>query len=279
MGEIVNKSTKRRARPGTATDPRPLDADRFRDITIHDRLGADRRRPRAVVYDGWSSYFTIDIQATVTNNAASICHPVIRRAIEKWERDARARYLVRGGNGLADLAEHHLERLCAALLKGVRSRTTSPQTALVVSEVYLETECGYLKAAWELMKEDEPKAVKQRDGSGSLQLLALIQGHLDSIKKGPGYEIDQIMFYLKSEQGKTFLGTRKSWLATRGAYRAWRLKSSDVARTYRHRAKEKTDWPDCQFLEAAGPGRDRFIFPLPHEAENLPLVHITQQDV
>jgi hypothetical protein len=259
----------------TAADPRPLDADQFRDITIYDRVGADRRRPRAVVYDGHRSYLTVDILASVENNASSVCHPAICRAIEKWEREIRARHLIRGGYERSKLAERHLEKLCAVLLTGVKRRITSPETALVEAESHLEKECEYLKAAWDFMSEDGPKTIKKRYGSTSPRLLSLIAQRLDAVRKGRGYEVDQIMFYISTKEPLAFLGRRKSWEATKNIYLAWRNKiNSETARSYRNRAKSKNDWPDFPFLEA---GSNHFSFPLNQDAEKLPLIYISQE--
>jgi hypothetical protein len=107
-------------------------------------------------------------------------------------------------------------------------------------------------------------------------LLSLIAQRLDAVRKGRGYEVDQVMFYICTHKPPAFLGRRKSWEATKNIYLAWRNNiSSETARSYRHRAKSKNDWPAFPFLKA---GSNHFSFPLNQDAEKLPLIYISQQE-
>lgn len=304
----------RRAREaGEGRDPRPLDADQFRNITIHDRWGSDKDRPRASIVGGHYSYRTIDIYRSVENNAASICHPVIRRAIEKWDRDARGRNLAparsiagREGRELAGNAERHLKCLCEALLTGVRKRTTSRQTAFVIQEnsQQLHEEYEYLKTAWEFIGEAQAKDIIRRHGLNLAKLLPLIEERLavHSKSKVTNYRerlesegrtqsdlveiqehwamfmVERMMAYLKSEMGEAFLGrqkSRKSWRDTKNNYLAWRfeLEKPEVAASYRYKAKARNDSPDFSPHQV---GKDNYFFPSPMDAQNLPLIDVEE---
>ncbi len=122
---------KSRLRHGMGRDPRPLDADRFRSVTIYDRYGKDRRKPRAEVFDGWDSYQTIDILASIKSNPSSIKHPAIATAIKRWERLIRARLFLRNGEELYKIACAHLRRVDPKLLKNAKERRARTSTVFV----------------------------------------------------------------------------------------------------------------------------------------------------
>ena len=291
---MLKKKANKKEVPAVERGPRPSDWKLWQvwDITIYD-WGDDRQRPRAVISNGFD-FWSIDIFATVKENAASICHPVIRRAIEKWERDTQARNLV--SEELGKLAESHLKGLCKALLEGVKLRTPAVRTNKVMrSKDWLrQGECRYLRVAWEFVAEDATKAVKKRHGSDSPQLLALMKKRLlqevekdvqDYLAEREGrvegsyrslvvHHMDWVIQYLDSEQGGAFLGRRKSWEATKNIYLAWRLKlaNPEQLRSYRRDEKNK-DWTDFPFHEV---GRV-YDFPFPNPAEELPLVFLEEE--
>ncbi len=268
-------SRKQKVMPGTGRSPRPIDADKFRQIFIYDTDGDAQVRPRAVIFDGWDSYLTIDILASVSNSARNLSHPAIICAIERWEKLSRAEHLIRDGNQLARLAKIHLKNLCKALLKGIEGRKVSVETAQVFSENgnLVQKEYEYLNAAWEIIGGEDFKALLKRYGSRSHKLLIFIEENLmrkveqevgeykeRREREGRSFEVGedaasiysnswpvvQILEYLKSDNGHHNLTRRKSWDTTKGNYKLWRFRipKSENARKSRQRAKEKMDWLD-----------------------------------
>jgi hypothetical protein len=265
----------KKAMPVMGRDPRPIDADKFREIFIHDINGEDQKRPRAIIFDGWGTYVTIDILESVSISARNLSHPAIVCAVERWEKLSRAEYLIRDGNKLSRLAEVHLKNLCHALLKGIKERKVSAESAQVFSENdnLVQKEYQYLKAAWEVVGRDDFKALLKRYGSRSTKLLRFIEEKLmpnvelevNEYKErqeceGRPFEqgeeakqiywdswpVIQILEYLKSDKGHQNLARRKSWNTTKGNYKLWRFRihKSDNARKSRQRAKERSDWLD-----------------------------------
>lgn len=152
----------------------------YAKIRIHDLIGIDRIKPRAVIVYGDGSDESIDIIESVRENAASIAHPAILLAIHRWEQIIRYRRSFRGNEEYFDnfrskplrlrpnetvlaIAERHLERIWDELRKGVKKRALKKEAVFVlaVSDLGFDKEYLYLRLATEILATGEIQKMRE----------------------------------------------------------------------------------------------------------------------
>jgi hypothetical protein len=154
---------------------RSLILDRLKDpsiVIINDWLGLNRERPCAIIlysHDNWES---IDILESIRNNAASVGHPAILCAIQRWEQVVLTQYpLARTQRQKAEAAswevthgsfkrtaKQHLKNIGKALLEAAENPKRR-KSILTVFNTLLQRidaiDVLYLKMAWKLLSEND----------------------------------------------------------------------------------------------------------------------------
>lgn len=207
------------------------------EIFFNDSEGQDKENPRITILYYDETELSIDILASVKNNAASIGHPLILFAIRRWEEIVRVYYhrAIRRGDERCEIAKKHLERVGSALLVGSKQRAVSKETSFK----YEVTKSSCIDLAWELLGKDDFKNIR-KDGDKLIELAnslmnARVPPHppIDTIgKKRVGHfrdpridilaDICQVINFLKSKKGKAFLTRRRSRVVFRNAFDACR---------------------------------------------------------
>lgn len=153
-------------------------------IIINDWLGQNKQRPCAIVIYSRSEWESIDIIASVQNNAIAIGHPAILVAIRRWEQVILNQYPLSRSRKDADeqeqsnkpetrssragwkaargefrwIAKQHLERIGKALLEATESsirRRSSLTVFKALTQRIDEVDTDFLKLIWEILSQDE----------------------------------------------------------------------------------------------------------------------------
>ena len=224
-------------------------------VKIHDLNTQDRVKPRVVISYPDGTKESIDIIASVRNNAVSIGHPAILLAIRRWEYIVRyyrnltgkpAKYLRNYRpdvpfDNINQIAVDHLERLVDALVDGVKGRALTKErlVTLFLTKLGLDTNYTYLLEAWRLLGKDEIKNANRE----STQFMRLRKGlnEIDpySLKERRKSLIDPVVDFLSSPQGRKWLVKRKTKSAMINDFDAWRLGlTKSTLRKYRSKGKD-----------------------------------------
>lgn len=152
-------------------------------IVINDWLGQNKQQPCAVIIYSRDQWESIDIIASVKNNAVAIGHPAILVAIRRWEqavlnqyplsrskkdkdkqkqsnkpetRNSKARWKAARGD-FKWIAEDHLERIGKALLEAAKSPKHRRSSLNIFKTLMqrIEIDINYLKLIWRILSQDE----------------------------------------------------------------------------------------------------------------------------
>jgi hypothetical protein len=153
-------------------------------IIINDWLGQNKQRPCAIIIYSRDEWESIDILASVQNNAIAIGHPAILIAIRRWEqailnlyplsrsrkdgdkqeqhnkpetRNSKAGWKAARGE-FKWVAEDHLKRIGKALLEAAKSPTRRRSSLTIfkaLTQRIDQVDADYLKLIWETLSQDE----------------------------------------------------------------------------------------------------------------------------
>lgn len=218
--------------------------------------------------DGSETRF--DIIATVRTHSISIGHPAVLFAIRHWTNILKLRKALElpdvydeGGQPWKDAggelwkkvraettldvitaAERNLQRIAKALVS-IHPATLPEAIDSYIKEHGLDREDTFLYKAWKFLGHDEIKNIKNlNDKLKNLEEKLRHSLYVDknvpkvpALSGVPRITINRVIDFLKSDQRRLYLSSRRSWPAMRNAFVAWRFnQDSGALRTYRYRA-------------------------------------------
>ena len=193
---------------------------------------------------------------------------------ESYERAASPRTLI------CKIAEDHLKHVGEALLEGAREQILPKEIALGNFIRWNGLLCRmkeYLHIAWELLADPEIK--KKRRQSEKLAILQerlraegekrdlLTRGLLNDFTSPASNPeetyIEQVIHFLNSEKGRSFLTNRKNWSTIKAAFESWYL-FLDKSTLRKYRSQEKAQSTSVKlngrFLNITDPWSNIFNF-------------------
>ena len=240
-------------------------------------------------------YQSIDIIKTIKNNPTSIRHPAILLAVHRWQQiihyhhslPSRKKKKVEvkavGGDSYeraasprtltCKIAEDHLKHAGEALLEGAREQILPKETALgnfIRWNGLLGRMKEYLHIAWELLTDPEiKKKCRQSEKLAILQERLRAEGKKHNLLSRslpddlstPALDfeeiyIEQVIHFLNSEKGRSFLTNRKNWVTIKAAFESWYL-FLDKSTLRKYRSQEKAQSTsvklNARFLDITDP--------------------------
>lgn len=253
-------------------------------VEIHDWLGEDRTKPRAVIHRPDGTLQTIHIVESVEENAVSIGHPAILLAIRRWERvvrfhQSRSRRNHDQSKSQArrrpdrikspigqeqieryDVARGHLERIGAALFNGAKKHKVGAEKVL---QMYIHSALpNYrtLDKAYSLITQLKCRREELMPNLRRALTDWFFQGFMGEIDTGQRYSVEwavlePIFDFLQNDlkMGSPLTNRLLNHRLTRNEFRdefdAWRFNiDRDTIKTYRRKAQQKGAIENLAFL-------------------------------
>jgi hypothetical protein len=211
-------------------------------ITLDDSSAGFKVRPRIKVKYRDINHIEsgedlIDIIDSVRKDPRCIGHPFILFAILRWVGIVEwTRSLGRKNVRFAHeykTAEGHLQRVGSALLEGAKERAIPIEFASIYGQfVKKGRRYGTLRDAWLVLADSQVKKIQNSNVKLEEVKKRLRAKHTEE-------NVNDILAFLKSREGRRFLTQRRSWQATSSGYAAWAVSLTPATYKRYHFEAEK----------------------------------------